>query len=482
MNIEVGEQRFLNLAKINVLLGKNGSGKSTALRKLDQSGSSLPNFGTVRYITPERGGQLTYDGGIETTIATNPSWSANVRRTNRYESFRQMSITEFRRLETLVLRKIESDRSARQDLSFSFDTTVELINNLLDRVRIVRSDGSGFDIKAKDGDAKRTPDSLSSGESELISQAIEILAFAYSSETYPGKTSYLFLDEPDVHLHPDLQARLINLIVEAARRRDIVVVIATHSTAILGALSAQEEAHVGFIVAGQLEVSFIPIKDSLRKLLPIFGAHPLSNIFNQSPILLIEGEDDERIWQQAARTSQGKLKIWPCAAGDVQSLDHYENQVEALAGAIYEDPKAFSLRDRDDAPYEIEDKAIVKRMRLYCRAAENLILSDDVLRLLGVDWSKMVTAIQEWLSKFPDHPQHSAMKVFQDAGFDRLQSNLKELRNVLMMLAGSQKTWEVAVGQAIAGLLSGTPLSGEHSLTRYLGPKLVESLNLRGRN
>jgi hypothetical protein len=31
---------------------------------------------------------------------------------------------------------------------------------------------------------------------------------------------------------------------------------------------------------------------------------------------------------------------------------------------------------------------------------------------------------------------------------------VKELRNVFMMLAGSQKPWEVAVGQGIAGAIA----------------------------
>jgi len=479
MDIEAGGWKFSNLAKINVLLGKNGSGKSTALRILEQYKSSLPNVGAARYITPERGGQLTYDGNIETTIAQNPDWSDSIRRNNRYDSFRQMSVTEFRRLETLVLRKIEKDTTVRQDMTFSFDTTLASINELLDHVQIVRGDGTGFEITAKGTPEKRTPGTLSSGESELISLAIEILAFSYGSENYGGKTSYLFLDEPDVHLHPDLQERLIRLLVEAIDGRDIVVVIATHSTAILGALSDNSDARIGFITSAQMEMPFVSIGDSLRNILPIFGAHPLSNVFNRKPILLVEGEDDERIWQQAARTSQGKLQIWPCQAGDIQSLHEYENAVEAIAGAIYEKAKAYSLRDRDGAPYEIEDKTIVKRMRLFCRTAENLILSDDVLKLLGVNWGKLEIAIEDWLSKYPEHQQSEAMKGFKDAGYDRCQSDVKELRNIFMMLAGSRKTWEVAVGQAIAGLLVSAASTAEHSLANYLGPKLVTSLNLK---
>jgi ABC-type multidrug transport system ATPase subunit len=481
MDIEAAGKKLTNLAKINVLLGKNGSGKSTLLRTFEQNKQSLPNFGSARYITPERGGQLTYEGSIETTLAQNPEWGDNVRRSNRYENFRNMSVNEYRRLETLVLRKIERDPTFRQDLTFSFNTILDSINNLLDHVKIVRGPNAGFEIQAKTTPEQRAPHTLSSGEAELVSLAIEILAFAHGAESYEGKTSYLFLDEPDVHLHPDLQERLIKLLVDAVKSRDIVVLIATHSTAILGALSDNDDARVGFVLFGQNEVSFVPIGETLKKILPIFGAHPLSNVFNKTPILLVEGEDDERIWQQAVRTSRGKLKIWPCQAGDIQSLDEYENEVEAIAGAIYENAKAFSLRDRDDLPYEIDDKAIVKRMRLFCRAAENLLLAEDVLKFLGTDWEKMTTAIEDWLSKYPEHTQYKDVNAFKSSGYDRLRHDVKPLCNIFMMLAESRKPWEVAVGQAIAGLLTRPPQTGEHSLTAYLGPKLIVALNLKRR-
>jgi hypothetical protein len=447
----------------------------------EQNRASLPNVGIARYITPERGGELQYAGNIETNIAANPNWGADVRRSNRYDNFRQMSVTEFRRLETLVLRKIEKDRTTRQDLTFSFDSTLALINQLLDNVRIARGDNSGFEIFSSNSDKRREPSSLSSGEAELISLAIEILAFSYAAETHIGRTSYLFLDEPDVHLHPDLQDRLVKLLVEAVSGKNIIVIIATHSTAILGALSYNENASVGFITSGQREVIFSQIGEALRRVLPIFGAHPLSNVFNKSPILLVEGEDDERIWQQAIRSSQGKLRIWPCQAGDIQSLDEYENQVEAIAESVYDNAIAFSLRDRDNAPYEIDDKKIVKRMRLFCRASENLLVSDDVMLLLGSNWETLSTAIEDWLTKYPEHPQFDAMLAFKKSNYDRLNSDLKPLCNILMMLMGSRKPWEVAVGQAIARLASVAGVQGDNSLTRYLGSKLVNAFKLKPR-
>jgi predicted ATPase len=105
MDIEVTGKSLPNLGRINVLVGKNGSGKSSLLRLLHQDKQLLPNLGLARYITPERGGLLDYEGNIATTLARDPTWGENVRRSNRYENFRQMSLIEFRRLETPVFKK-----------------------------------------------------------------------------------------------------------------------------------------------------------------------------------------------------------------------------------------------------------------------------------------------------------------------------------------------------------------------------------------
>jgi ABC-type multidrug transport system ATPase subunit len=147
---------------------------------------------------------------------------------------------------------------------------------------------------------------VSSGETELISLGIEFLEF--TKESAPGKDNILFVDEPDVHLHPDLQDRLAKFIVEVLRDKPVTLVLATHSTALLTSLAEATEARVAFMRRKETSLSFSPISDIDRAILPIFGAHPLSNVFNNAPALLIEGEDDERVWQQAVRSAQGKIR------------------------------------------------------------------------------------------------------------------------------------------------------------------------------
>src|SRR5690349_14075361 len=119
-------QELVQAARFTILLGKNGSGKSTQLRALDSS----KQFKS-KYISPERGGVLKYDPNVDQNIANNDNWLADDRRKNRTEQFRPQSAAQFRNLEMLVLREIEKDQAKRGDTTYTFDTTIERVNLLL---------------------------------------------------------------------------------------------------------------------------------------------------------------------------------------------------------------------------------------------------------------------------------------------------------------------------------------------------------------
>jgi ABC-type cobalamin/Fe3+-siderophores transport system ATPase subunit len=104
MDIDFNEYQLRSLEAINVVLGKNGCGKSRLLRSLEAAHRDNAH---VRYISPERGGELAFNANVLTQIEANPTWLSDERRRNLATQFRQASFVEFRRLETLVLRQIE---------------------------------------------------------------------------------------------------------------------------------------------------------------------------------------------------------------------------------------------------------------------------------------------------------------------------------------------------------------------------------------
>ncbi|MCH8862581.1 MAG: AAA family ATPase [Proteobacteria bacterium] len=401
----------------------------------------------------------------------------NDRRKNQSPNFRQQSVSLFRNLELLLHRKMEQEFLAgtQPNKSAFFDGYIRKINNLLDNIYVKRS-SFDFEICAKGTEQPIKPENISSGESELISLAIEVLYAAFTSNDEP---SLLLIDEPDVHIHPDLQQKFCVFLKSAIHNKSVTVIIATHSTAIIGSFEGAANCSVAFMTKGQEKIEFGKISDALRRVIPVFGAHPLSNVFNKTPILLVEGEDEVRIWQQAIRSSEGKLKLFPCSVGGIQELDPYEKEVRKIIESIYDRPKALSIRDRDGGVFNIDDLGPVKRMRLRCRTSENLVLSDDALHLVGTSWTHLEKAISGWLKINTTHQNFSAMERFSDEGFDRIGAEIKGIRLNLMDLMGTNKPWEVVVGQSIYGLFSGNGLKGSNSLSFFLGKKTrKEILNL----
>jgi len=478
MNIVAGEYKLLGLSKLNIILGKNGCGKSSLLRDVEGALLTQPDiFGALKYITPERGGTLVYEAGIEQQLNSDVNSLPNTRRVNQSNQFRQQTIAQYRTLETTVLRALESSLEAgKSDHPPFFNNILSKINSLLDNIKIQRDPQQGpiFKIVSKSDEKPVDATSISSGESELISLAIESLAFA--EKVVSEKRNILFLDEPDVHLHPDLQTRLTKFLIDLVDEYDFEVIIATHSTALLGELSEHSHSAVALMKPGQRELSFESVDEQYRQILPVFGAHPLSNIFNSSPILLLEGEDDVRIWQQVVRSSEGAFKLYPVQCETINKMNEYEKRVVKIIESVYDKPVAFSLRDKDDDDESIDDIPPLIRMRLSCRAAENLLLSDDVLSSAGIDWDEFKKRAEKWMSDNPKHAKFEAFNKFKDGSYDRKQADLKELRVLIVgAIMASDKPWEVLVGQAIAKQKKiSTPTV--NSLQDYLGAKVVASL------
>ncbi|RDJ97843.1 ATP-dependent nuclease [Paraburkholderia lacunae] len=453
---------IIDNARFTILLGKNGSGKSTKLRAFK---TNQPN---VKYVSPERGGTLKYDPNVETNISNIPTWIDDTRRRNRLEMFREQSAVQFRALELLVLREIERDK--REDKTYNFDVILDKINNLLPKISFVRTD-RGFSISSKSGDLI-PEDQISSGEAETIALAIEVLVFSRLSV----KDKILLLDEPDVHLHPDLQHRFVAFLESEAQEKDMRVVIATHSTAVIGAFSPDADLQI-LPITGREQTEFNCFKRSAvcEEVLPIFGAHPLSSMFNKSPIVLVEGEDDKRVLEQVIRSGKGKFIYSPCVVGSVTELAEWEKWLDKIMPAIYDEPVAYSLRDLDDSSQtEIDDVGIICRVRLNCYAIENLLLTDQCIQEHGFSADSFKGELEKWLSQASGHKYADQLKDLLGKYDERRTVKIKDLRNIIVALL-TNKPWEVVVGQLIAKH-AGKTEQGPHSICNYLGAKALNTI------
>ena len=365
---------------------------------------------------------------------------------------------------------MEADASLRSDPAYTFQRTLDDINGLLGNVKLLRSD-QGMKVEDLNG-GLIDEENLSSGESELLALATEILFFAQSS----GEHKLLLLDEPDVHLHPDLQQKLIRFMCKLAKDHGFKVALATHSTAIIGAFDNDDDVKIVPVLSrNQNSFTAFERDDVARAILPIFGSHPLSTQFHRCSPLLVEGDDDRRVFDQVVRSSQGRIVFAPCPVGTVNQMAAWEGWLNSFLPAIYDQPRAYSLRDLDDAPMPaIDDNGCVIRMRLNCRSIENILVCDESLSLCGHDSVSFRQSLEIWIANWPSHSATPEIAALLENFGNRRTHRIKDVRNVIVGLLGISKPWEVHVGQLIAALKGDSGSSD--SLRNYLGAAVVDRL------
>ncbi|AEH86028.1 conserved hypothetical protein [Mesorhizobium opportunistum WSM2075] len=470
-----------NLNNINVIMGRNGAGKSRFLRDIEEVTSQNKQLFYFRYVSPERAGSFKRDGSVLTNMSNDPTWLRQVRAVNQANNFKAASAMLFREAETLYLRRLASTPEIRMDPTRNFQTDrLSKVNQLLTNISLEMGNAD-FEFRSLTDGQLVIPDQISSGESEAVALASEILYFFDTID--PAKTNILLLDEPDVHLHPDLQARLGKLIIAMldefkSYAESIAVCLATHSSPLVCSLADSQYVSIGTKSFAVDTVELKPTSAELRKVAPFFG-HPLSLSLSEDAALILEGEDDERVWQQAARTSQGRIKVFPVLAGSVDQQGELETFCVNLLDTLYDNPVAFSLRDGDgvvDQP--LEHRPPIKRYRLQCYAIENALLTDPCLAVMGTTWEGFVAAALKWEAENQGHADRTLINELAESN-DRLRhKKIKKVRQLVCAVLECKKPWEVVVGQAI-GALTNEDLASSNMLIDFLGAEMVSDIIFR---
>ncbi len=463
------EATIQNLGVINVIVGRNGSGKSRFLRGLIlHFQNSEVHF--TKYVSPERGGSFLNEANIDQNT-TNQDWFRNTRNRNQSGDFKKTSASLLRQLENAWGRRLDSDQALRVDTSKTFQTEyLNKINNLLLNIRIVNNSNEyTFSFETYAGE-KLNSENISSGESEAVSLSTEVLHFFSNIDV--NKTNILALDEPDVHLHPDLQVRLAKFLIDqvdelpAEKREKVIVVIATHSAPLACALAISDHTKIGTKHFGSNIVVPRLSPEHFRQTATFF-AHPLSQVIADEPLFIIEGDDDSRVFQQAARSSNGRVRIFPCVAESVDQMTALERFTDDVLRALYDDPIAYSLRDGDGARGPLEPIGCVIRFRLQCYAIENLLLTDEFLQKMNFSWDDFQIKATLWsASRRADDGQANLLSAAIQAPDRYRDTKIKDIRTIICSVMESDKPWEFLLGQVIANLPN--PLPQEYSDTSII--------------
>ncbi len=417
-----------DLPQYTILVWKNNSGKSHLLRSLaikieskitprtwnnDQYGYQKLK---ARYVTPERWWYFQREATLEDKNAKEKYSQDRSKVVNQSSDFIQDAVSAFNGLFNRIRRPWTR-------LGNNLDNElIDYLNNKITGVvfRLSTQDDHAwwYNFIINDSTTKPIPDHLSSWTIQIISLMMYVLDFVYSWQY--EEDAVLLIDEPDVHIHPDLQIEFINFLISVTKDTSHKVIIATHSSSIIAWFENQENTFLATRKANELK--FIPINNELKSILPALWTHSLSYVFNKAPLLLLEWEDDIMVWQYAIRKSWWKIRFHLVEVAWLGGFGLYESLVNEISTQLFDRPLVYEIRDRDvDSSWnlhtqELNDIWVIKRCKLYCRKIENLILSNEVLNQLGVEsWEVAQSKLQwsdfEWIDRYAWNIEYKEYRI-----------------------------------------------------------------------
>lgn len=449
------------LNHITVIFGRNGVGKSALLRSLGASSQE------GRHLTsPERAGEITYQANIadEEGLGTN---RYNSRRNNMAGDFRNRSIS---RIATMVTKRGFHMKPGSADDSIT-DLQAMMKDVLPDFKFVLTSHNPYFQLSRANGSHVTSSAEVSSGEIGMLTLGVDLATVCAIWRIEDQETRLLLIDEPDTHLHPDLQDHLASFLVQLMDTYDAQIVVATHSTTLLAALGQYGKDRTSAIyLSGSADPQpAVAFTKHLQEMSSCLGGHALMGPLFGAPLLLVEGDDDFRIWSQVPRHHKVRLAAIPCNGDEIFRYQRMLEQIFASIRTSATPPAGFALVDGDKPLPTVAStpQAQVPIIALACHEAENLFLTDEVLTTLGLTWAQASTRLKT--ASVAD-PAKTALLRAADS-WNRQTADVKlVIDDIARLLDDSQVHWTRRVGSVIGR----EKPTGQ--LADFLGPGLIAVL------
>jgi len=140
-------------------------------------------------------------------------------------------------------------------------------------------------IFAKADGSPINPSDLSSGEKG-------ILHFIFTIYGFDLKNGVAIIDEPELHLHPQMQREYLRIIEDVRRKFDIQFILATHSPIFVNQTTIAYVCRFT-LKEGATQIITPAIKGSEKNLTKILDLTNSAKIFFVNKAILVEGETDE---------------------------------------------------------------------------------------------------------------------------------------------------------------------------------------------
>jgi len=448
-----GKWKLENLKSLSVLFGKNGSGKSHGLRGIYNNAHSK-----FHYCNPEKAGSFNYEPNIfESELS---SARTQGRTENLNPNYFQQVVT---RLQVFFAKR---GRWVNGKPPISHLELQDMLRTLLPDYEIELLDDKPY-VKLS---ANINLNQLSSGERHILGVGLDIVTVCgiWKLDGQGTEGRKLLIDEPDAHLHPDIHQNFALFLKDIVRIFNVQVLLATHSTTLLAALGHYfgEDLGVIFCRKGTERQIAVPFSKVHKDLATILGGHALMGPLFSIPLLLVEGDDDYRIWSQVPRHHRFSFSVLPCNGEEI--FDH-QKKLESIFISITgssTQKSGFALIDGDKPMPQVSQERI-EYLRLNCRESENLYFTLDVLQSFGMTWEAAKAKVKAEAHKFGQ----KAEKLSQIESWNMQKDDLKNIVNEVAEILDPKKLhWTVRVGKVIGAGAFG------NEMRNFLGEKICEKI------
>lgn len=479
-SFSVRNQRAVRLAScedvpsVMVITGPNGCGKSTLLNALRTVGTGE---GRTLYVSPHRNSrrqqvQMRYLGQtrieMSSLLSVNslpgfeglniPSRERDAWNFDEAQSFLKYSLCQIELdRQTAIAERFDTTGSVLAvDMPDVWAPLRELAHNLLPHLQFHRIDLTNRDqIKClwhvHSKDVLVDIDDLSSGEKAIIQLFFPLIEHQINQhlasmrgvgELAAQGAVAVLMDEPELHLHPNLQAKVLDYIRGLSLREKVQFILATHSPSMVEQAVNEElyllrPAELTEGDANQL-VRIANDEDRLSTLRSVFGS--TSNITALRTILVVEGRAADK---GSRRPADGRIygflsdqfgQLTVLSGGgksECQTLIHTLNE---LLTPLAPHLKAVALLDRDTLDSAHTSPGVVY---LPVSMVENLLIDPDVIfRAIAAVRHKtsfqspddVVLAIDAILDEMLDHEVSRRIKAGVPSRTFRLEDPVAEAR------------------------------------------------------
>jgi ABC-type cobalamin/Fe3+-siderophores transport system ATPase subunit len=378
--------------KLNALIGKNNSGKSSVLHALDMAGLALnvrdwnafqpkleikdlfadvgkfeinivydddrkiqikaheENFNPV--ITPAPDDAQRFKSvlvlpdpgiGLARREQRSPKWIVDQLEARNYGNINS--------LEILYAVKYYADHDQRGIEPSDYKALIDEVLHFFPDLENVESDMTETAIPTLNyKEYGRKLDILYSGTG--LRHFLDILL-----KTTMSGASIVLLDEPELGLHPDLQRRFMDYLRKLAEEKKLQFFLATHSQVLLNYADAVTFYRITN-TKGKRTTSKVP-SDGIHVLMSDLGIRP-SDVFNQDLCLLVEGSADVVFFEHVIRTVYEK-EFEKVAVGIIQygggSASGISDGTIDVSNIVPAQKYTFWTHDRDAKPTEAPDPA-----------------------------------------------------------------------------------------------------------------------------